>query len=217
MRIRIDKRFLILVAVLGLPVAALLVFLVCAARNIEIPRTMELLHLSPADVDFSLSLPEGHMFEFLMDVPGKRFLHGEPCPFRFAGRCEIYADGALLLGFPLSSETAPECTWLDHATGNSAYTLTWALAKDEFHTRRLLQSGKRYHVKMFFQVPPRDDTSLWLSWLQRARRVPGTDSAKAAEKARMDLTVYSSRPRDVPRRVPPLKTARSSPDRPTPQ
>lgn len=190
MRISVKRKLLIAALVLLLAAVALIALLLYCNRYIEVPRNMRVVNLDSSRVNVSLTLPEGHMFELLMEVPGKRCRHGEPPPFDFDGQCEIRSGEALLKAFPLSSRTAPECNWLHEVAGSSAYLLAWDKSSSHYFIRGLLHGGQRYSISMDFEVAPRADTSLWLSWLQYGNEVPRGQAAKARERAEMALTTH---------------------------
>lgn len=155
----------------------------------EILRTARLADIKTDNLQVSLTLPKGKMFELLMSAPQRA---------EFQGRCEIYTSGALVATFPIGSSISSRCNWLDTETTEDAYILTWGREGDNttYHTRKLLNSGRRYTFKLRYKVPPPKGSTLWLHWIQHSIDNPVTKSAQTRERERMHVTVGGNKSKE---------------------
>lgn len=160
----------------------------------EVLRQSKLTSVRSRNVDISITLPKGKMFELLLDMPDSHERHTSLNQLGFAGRCEIYESGVQIASFPVSSQTCSTCNWLGSGTAPDAYILTWVTKGDKtaFCTRELLNGGRHYDIKLKFAVPPKEGSSVWLHWIQHYIDKPGTRSGEAGEVAGLHLKVSQS-------------------------
>ncbi len=157
-----NKAITFMVGVLFL--GACLWFLWTVQRHTMIPRSIKLTDCTNSTLEFSLRLPMGRAYNFVLATPNAAM--ALKTPYLFAGKIRIFETTNLLADFPIGSETTQQCNWLE---GNGiAYSLILTSSQNTNSPilSRLICGKKDYQIKIEFSQPPPHLSSLWLCWVQ---------------------------------------------------
>jgi len=151
-------------ACLGVPALLVGWFLYGYSTHIETPRSMKLTNCTNGIIEFSFRVPKGRSYNFVLATPGVGMVLNPP--YTFSGDIQIMGETNLPIDFPIGSELAQQCNWLERDGIPYSFALTGSRNTNCPSLDRLIHGAKDYHVKIVFSQPPPPSTSFWLHWLQ---------------------------------------------------
>ena len=139
-------------------------FLWTLQRHTVIPRSIKLTDCTNSILEFNLRIPKGNSYFLVLATPGMGMVLNPP--YSFSGDVYILDKKAQPIDFPIGSELAEQCNWLERDGIPFSFALTGFKNTNCPFFGNLIQGTKDYHFKIVFSQPPPLSTSIWLCWLQ---------------------------------------------------
>lgn len=159
-----NKIIAFIVGVLVLGFSGLL--LLTLQRHTVIPRSIKLIDCTNSALEFNLRLPKGYSYNFVLATPGMGMVLKSP--YTFSGNVRILGETNQNqpTAFPIGSELAQQCNWLEMDGIPYSFALTGFRNSNCPSLDHLIHGAKDYDVKIVFSQPPPTSTSIWLHWFQ---------------------------------------------------
>ena len=139
-------------------------FLLTLQRHTVIPRSIKLTDCTNSVLEFDVRIPKGNSYYLVLATPGVGMTLNSP--YIFSGNVHILDKANQPIDFPIGSELAQQCNWLERDGIPYSLAITGLKNTNCPLLDNLIHGAKDYHVKIIFNRPPPTSTSIWLHWLQ---------------------------------------------------
>ena len=139
-------------------------FLWTLQRHTVIPRSIKLTDCTNSILEFNLRIPKGNSYYLVLATPGMGMVLNPP--YRFSGEVHILNKTGQQIDFPVDSELAEQCNWLEKNGIPFSFALTGFKNTNCLSLGNLIHGTENYRFKIVFNQPPPLSTSIWLCWLQ---------------------------------------------------
>lgn len=148
-------------------------------------RSSRVLLCESEQVSFSVTLPPGRHYSWVLSVPGERRQPGVPVTSLVGTSLRFWPNDCECYSVTIPPGHPTTCSWLwSEAPSDQAIILM-----DRFElSTYVLQEGFRLRTEILFPTRPKPGTALWLVWTQESRSVPRSQKARRLEEAAMAVS-----------------------------